>query len=75
MERCYVCNHCGKCDDLAFRIVMPMPVCLDCGHEVQPGESPARCAACGGARIATMDFSEDRSAIARSERREEQEHE
>lgn len=51
MERCYVCNHCGKCADLAFDIAPKPPACLDCGHEVQPGESPNRCAACGSERI------------------------
>ena len=51
MERCYVCNHCGECDDAGLRIAPPAPVCLDCGHEVQPGESPSVCAVCGGARI------------------------
>ena len=51
MERCYVCNHCGKCDDLGLRIAPPAPVCLDGGHEVQPGESTSVCAACGGTRI------------------------
>lgn len=51
MERCYVCNHCGKCDDLGLRIAPPAPVCLDCGHEVQPGESTSVCAACVGTRI------------------------
>lgn len=51
MERCYVCNHCGKCDDDALAVAPPVLACLDCGHEVQPGESPRSCAACGGRRI------------------------
>lgn len=51
MERCYVCNHCGRCTDDALGIVAPTLVCLDCGHEVQPGEDTAACAACGGSRV------------------------
>lgn len=51
MERCYVCNHCGKCDDDALKVVAPVLACLDCGYEVQPGEDPATCASCGGRRI------------------------
>ena len=51
MERCYVCNHCGKCDDDALAVAPPVLACLDCGHEVQPGESPRSCAVCGGRRI------------------------
>ena len=41
MERCYVCNHCGKCDDDALAIAPPVLACLDCGHEVQRGKVPA----------------------------------
>ena len=42
MERCYVCNHCGKCDDDALAIAPPVLACLDCGHEVQPGGKSQR---------------------------------
>lgn len=55
MERCYVCNHCGKCDEMEWGIAPPPPVCLDCGHVVEPGESPARCAVCGSGLIVATD--------------------
>lgn len=48
-----MCNHCGKCDEMDWGIAPPPPVCLDCGHVVEPGESPARCAVCGSGRIAS----------------------
>lgn len=47
-----MCNHCGKCDETDWGIAPPAPACLDCGHVVEPGESPARCVACGSGRIA-----------------------
>lgn len=49
MERCYVCNSCGKCAEEEELLV---PLCRDCGHEVQPGEPTDRCAACGSENIA-----------------------
>lgn len=51
MERCYVCNHCGKCDDQLLSIPISNFICLDCGHVVQPGESRDVCEACGGNNI------------------------
>lgn len=51
MERCYVCNHCGRCDEPDFGIELPVLACRDCGHVVEPGESPRTCAACGSERI------------------------
>ena len=48
-----MCNHCGKCDEMDWGIALPPPVCLDCGHVVEPGESPARCVVCGCGRIAS----------------------
>ena len=55
MERCYVCNHCGKCDEMEWGIAPPPPVCLDCGHVVEPGESLVRCAVCGSGLFAAAD--------------------
>ncbi|MEC4272666.1 hypothetical protein VJ923_05775 [Adlercreutzia sp. R25] len=51
MEKCYVCNHCGKCGELELAIAPDGPRCLDCGREVQPGEKMTECAGCGSARI------------------------
>lgn len=48
MERCYTCNHCGKCTDNNEMLV---PVCKACGHKVQPGESNDKCAVCGSTEI------------------------
>ena len=51
MERCYVCNHCGQCDELNLSIEFEVLRCLDCGREIQPGEIPTVCAACGSTHI------------------------
>ena len=48
-----MCNNCGKCDEMDWGIALPPPVCLDCGHVVEPGERPARCVVCGSVRIAS----------------------
>lgn len=53
MERCYVCNHCGQCEELTFSVEFDVPHCLDCGHEIQPGETPSVCAVCGSMHIDT----------------------
>ena len=63
MERCYVCNHCGKCAELDLAIVPKPSLCLDCGHEVQPGESFAKCAACGSGRISSVSKSVESADI------------
>lgn len=52
MERCYVCNSCGKCAESALAVTAAGPRCLDCGREVQPGEKLTECAACGSRNIA-----------------------
>lgn len=52
MERCYVCNSCGKCAESALAVQVEGPRCLDCGREVQPGEKLTECAACGSHDIA-----------------------
>ena len=51
MQRCYTCNHCGQCDNLDFISTPKSPKCLDCGYEIQPGESFMECAVCGSAHI------------------------
>ena len=44
VERCYVCNHCGKCAEQEELLVL---ICQKCGHEIQPGESTDKCIECG----------------------------
>ena len=51
VERCYTCNHCGRCDDVFASVAFPVLACADCGHEVGPGEAPGACAVCGGTNI------------------------
>lgn len=51
MEKCYVCNHCGKCAEMEMAIVCEVPRCLDCGRPVQPGEKMNECSACGSKNI------------------------
>ena len=49
MERCYVCNSCGKCAESALAVTAAGPRCLDCGREGPPRAKQNRCAA-GGSR-------------------------
>lgn len=55
MEKCYVCNHCGKCDEQLLAIPIDSFVCLDCGHLIQPGESRDVCNECGGKNIGVQE--------------------
>lgn len=59
MERCYVCNHCGKCDDRLLLIPIDEVVCLDCGHVVEPGESRDACRVCGSKNLGTRSVAQE----------------
>ena len=44
MERCYVCNSCGKCAESALAVTAAGPRCLDCGPAGQPAHNRNTCA-------------------------------
>lgn len=60
MEKCYVCNSCGKCNDQESGVLLL--ACRTCGHIIEPGENTKCCSECGGTDIALTDIREQRAS-------------
>ena len=52
MERCYVCNSCGKCAESALAVTAAGPRCRDSGPAGPPRAKRTQCAAGGSRNIA-----------------------